>query len=248
MATGSTRKNPRNTNLSAAEIRRQFRLLGDSEVAAHSARFFKTGNGEYGESDRFLGIRVPVTRQHARRFRNAPLRTVVALLKSAYHEERLLALLILVEQYQRGDPAYKQRVFDAYLANRRFVNNWDLVDSSAYKIVGPQLESGSRALLDQLAESDNLWDRRIAIISTYHFIRRGDFADVLRIAGKLRDDEHDLIHKAVGWMLRETGNRDRATEERFLRQHYRKMPRTMLRYAIEKFPEDSRKAWLNGEV
>ena len=139
-------------------------------------------------------------------------------------------------------------MFDNYLSMRRFVNNWDLVDSSAHKIVGPQLVGRDRSLLYDLAASDDLWDRRIAIMSTYHFIREGDFEDTLRIAELLLDDDEDLIHKAVGWMLREVGNRERNIEEEFLREHYMNMPRTMLRYAIEKFPEQRRKAYLDGRV
>ena len=232
----------------AKQVQEEFRALGDAGIAAHSARFFKTGKGEYGAGDRFLGIRVPETRRFARRCRGLPPRSVGALLKSKYHEERLLAVLVLVAQYERGDEAERDRVFDMYLSMRRFVNNWDLVDSSAHKIVGPQLINGDRSLLYELAGSGDLWDRRIAIMSTYHFIREAEFADTLRIAGLLLDDEEDLIHKAVGWMLREVGNRERKTEEAFLRKHYRTMPRTMLRYAIEKFPERRRKAYLDGTV
>lgn len=232
----------------ARQVRDEFRTLGDATIADHSARFFKTGKGEYGAGDRFLGIRVPETRRFASRYRNLPLRSVGALLKSEYHEERLLAVLILVSKYERGDTAERQRVFDAYLSMRRFVNNWDLVDSSAHKIVGPQLMDRDRTLLRELAASDSLWDRRIAIMSTYHFIREGEFPDTLDIAKRLIDDPEDLIQKAVGWMLREVGNRDRKTEEAFLRKHYRNMPRTMLRYAIEKFPERQRKAYLDGEI
>ena len=234
--------------MTAGSVRREFRRLADPEIAAHSARFFKTGKGEYGEGDRFLGIRVPATRKAARQYRAAPLRSVNALLKSRYHEERLLALLILVAKYTRGDAEERESVFENYLAHRRYINNWDLVDSSAHKIVGPQLQDEPRGLLYELAASDNLWDRRIAVIATFHFIRHDDFGDALRLAEMLLDDEHDLIHKAVGWMLREIGNRDGAVEREFLKMHYRQMPRTMLRYAIEKFPARERKAWLNGSV
>ncbi|MDJ0795176.1 MAG: DNA alkylation repair protein [Woeseiaceae bacterium] len=234
--------------LTAKYMRDMLRSLGDAAIAEHSARFFKTGKGEYGEGDRFLGIRVPVIRKQVRIFRDAPLRSVVALLRSKFHEERLLAVLLLVDKYRRGDAAQKQRIFDLYLEHRAQVNNWDLVDSSAHLIVGPQLESGDRVLLYELAESDDLWDRRIAMMATYHYIRNDEFADALRLAAKLRDDEQDLIHKAVGWMLREIGNRDQAAEERFLERHYRRMPRTMLRYAIEKFPETRRRAYLDGTV
>ena len=234
--------------LTARHMQSALRALGDDAIAEHSARFFKSGKGQYGEGDRFLGIRVPVIRKRAREFRKAPLRSIVALLRSKYHEERLLAVLMLVDKYQQGDEARKQQVFDLYLSHRAQVNNWDLVDSSAHLIVGPQLREGDRGLLDELAGSDNLWDRRIAMMATYHYIRNREFTDAVRIAELLLQDEHSLIHKAVGWMLREIGNRDLAVEERFLKRHYRSMPRTMLRYAIERFPEARRKAYLHGKV
>lgn len=229
-------------------MRAALRDLADPGTAAHSARFFKSGEGEYGEGDRFLGVRVPVVRKQVREFRDAPERAVLALLRSPFHEERLFAVLLMVDQYGRGDQDTRTRIYNAYMANRAFVNNWDIVDSSAHLIVGPQLEHGDRSELRELAASDNLWDRRIAMMSTYHYIRMGEFSDALRVARLLRDDEHDLIHKVVGWMLREIGNRDRSVEEEYLLKHYRKMPRTMLRYAIEKFPEARRKAYLNGTV
>ncbi len=224
------------------------RDLADVDIATHSKRFFKSGKGEYGEGDRFLGIRVPVVRKQVRNFRDAPESAVLALLRSPYHEERLFAVLLFVDQYKRGDENHRARIYECYMANRAFVNNWDIVDSSAHLIVGPELEHGDRWVLRKLAASDNLWDRRIAMMATYHYIRKNDFADALRIARQLRDDEHDLIHKVVGWMLREIGNRDRAVEEDYLQKHYQKMPRTMLRYAIEKLPETRRKAYLNGKV
>ena len=229
-------------------MREALHALGNEDIAAHSARFFKSGKGEYGEGDRFIGVRVPVIRAQVKKFRNAPLRAVLSLLKSRWHEERLFAVLLLVDRYRRGDDDEKRRVFDAYIDHRAYVNNWDIVDASAHLIVGPQLEKTARELLYSLADSPVLWDRRIAMMATYHYIRQSDFADALKIARKLRDDEHDLIHKTVGWMLREIGNRDRAAEEAYLRKHYKKMPRTMLRYAIEKFPETRRKAYLNGKV
>ena len=234
--------------VTATQIRVQLRALGNEDIAAHSARFFKTGKGEYGEGDRFLGIRVPVLRQLVRRFRDAPERVVLAVLRSKYHEERLFAVLLLVEQYRRGDVAAKARIYEQYLANRRYVNNWDIVDSSAHLIIGPQLQEGDRSVLLELAASDVLWDRRIAMMATFHYIREHDFVDALRLARLLLEDDEDLIHKAVGWMLREIGNRDRAAEEAFLEAHYRRMPRTMLRYAIEKFPEQRRRAYLDGTV
>lgn len=229
-------------------MRSALRSLGDDEIASHSARFFKACPGGYGEGDRFLGIRVPVVRQQVKTFRNAPLRAVRSLLRSGFHEERLFAVLLLVDQYRRGDDDHKHKVYDLYMDNLSFVNNWDIVDSSAHLIVGPHLQSGDRSVLVDLASSKELWERRISMMATYHYIRKCDFRDALKIARLLRDDEHDLIHKVVGWMLREIGNRDRDVEERFLESHYMKMPRTMLRYAIEKFPERRRKAYLNGTI
>lgn len=234
--------------VTAQAMREALRALGNKDIAAHSAGFFKTGKGEYGEGDRFLGIRIPVIRKHVRKFRDAPERAVLAMLRSQYHEERLFAALILVDQFERGSEPDKARIYELYLQNREYVNNWDIVDSSAHKIVGPWLQDRDRGMLYELVDSESVWDRRIAIIATFHFIRDRDFADALEIAARLRDDEHDLIHKAVGWMLREVGNRDREVEERFLKKHYSKMPRTMLRYAIEKLPEPRRKAYLNGTV
>lgn len=229
-------------------MREDLQALGDAKIAEHSTRFFKAGPGEYGEGDRFLGIRVPVLRAQAKKCRGASLKAILSMLKSKWHEERLFAVLLLVQEYGRGSEQQKAAIYDAYLAHRQFVNNWDLVDSSAHLIVGPHLQSKKRDVLYELVQSEQLWDRRIAMMATYHFIRQQDFKDALRIAALLRDDEHDLIHKIVGWMLREIGNRDREAEETFLRKHYKKMPRTMLRYAIEKFPENRRKAYLNGSV
>jgi 3-methyladenine DNA glycosylase AlkD len=222
--------------ISPATIRGKLRQLADPGVARSSQRFFKTGPGEYGAGDRFLGIRVPQLRKLVREFQDAPLSTLTALLQSAWHEERLLALMLLVRKYQRGDAAMQARIARLYLARRRRVNNWDLVDSSAHLILGPHLQHGDRRLLDRFARSRNLWERRIAILATLHFIRQRDHEDALRIARLLLDDSHDLIHKAVGWMLREVGNRDPEVERTFLDDHAARMPRTMLRYAIEKFP------------
>ena len=229
-------------------MRSALRALGDPDIAAHSAGFFKAVEGGYGEGDRFLGIRVPVIRKQVKRFRDAPERAVLAMLRSPYHEERLFAVLLLVSQFKRGGEEDKARIYELYMANRASVNNWDIVDSSAHVIVGQWLEGRNRSVLHELAASDSLWDRRIAVIATFHFIRQHDFADALEIAAALRDDAEDLIHKAVGWMLREIGKRNREAEERFLQGHYRNMPRTMLRYAIEKFPEPRRKAYLDGAV
>jgi 3-methyladenine DNA glycosylase AlkD len=229
-------------------MQKELRALGDASIAEHSTRFFKAGPGEYGEGDRFLGIRVPVLRAIVKTQRGAPLRAIIALLKSKWHEERLFAVLLLVQAYKSGSDADRDLIYDAYIENRGYVNNWDLVDSSAHLIVGPYLESRSRAFLYELAASEGLWDRRIAMMATYHYIRKLDFTDTLKIARKLRDDEHDLIHKIVGWMLREVGNRDKACEEKFLKNNYKQMPRTMLRYAIEKFSRAERTAYLNGSI
>jgi len=232
----------------ATAIRKEFKAMANDAIAEHSQRFFKTGKGEYGENDRFLGIRIPLVRQQVKRHRGAPIRAIKAMLKSPWHEERMFGVLSLVDRFKRGDEAQQRDIFDYYLDNIRFVNNWDLVDSSAHWIVGPWLESRSRRRLYRLARSKDLWERRVAIISSYHFIRREDFSDTLALAELLLHDEQDLIHKAVGWMLREVGNRDRKAEVRFLKKHYRNMPRTMLRYAIEKFPQAQRKAWLQGKM
>jgi 3-methyladenine DNA glycosylase AlkD len=234
--------------MKARQLRESLRNLGDPAIAEHSQRFFKSAKGEYGEGDRFLGIRVPVLRQHAREYRDLPLKQLHQLLRSAYHEERLCALLIMVLKYARGSEAEREGLFQHYLSNTDYINNWDLVDSSAYHIVGVHLEKRERNILYRLADSQNLWERRIAIISTLHFIKNQEYEDTLAIAHRLLDDSHDLIHKAVGWMLREVGNRDRAVEQAFLNEHYQRMPRTMLRYAIEKFPENQRKAYLKGLI
>jgi len=191
---------------------------------------------------------MPELRLMARSHVELSLDETVKLLKTAVHEARLLALLVLVNKFRAGDSAEKDAVARCYLDNTDYVNNWDLVDSSAHLILGPWLENRDRNILDTLAGSSSLWERRIAIIATFHFIRKGEFTDALRIAGLLVNDSEDLLHKAVGWMLREIGNRDRGTEEGFLMEHYRNMPRTMLRYAIEKFPEPLRKAYLAGKI
>ena len=199
--------------------------------------------------DRFLGVRVPDLRRVAREFRDAPLGAALALLRSPLHEERLLALVLLVERFERGDERERARIYEQFRKHTpRYVNNWDLVDTSAAPIVGAYLEARDRRPLRVLARSTSLWERRVAIVATFAYIRKRDFADTLAIAKLLRGDREDLIHKAVGWMLREVGNRDRDMLERFLRKHHARMPRTMLRYAIEKLPEQRRKAYLVGTV
>ena len=222
--------------------------LADPVDATFLQRFFKTGPGEYGAGDKFLGLRVPALRRLVHEYSELDDSHALEMLASSWHEERLLALLLLVHKYRRGDSSQREKIHRAYLANARYINNWDLVDCSAEHIVGPQLDVGNIGLIEQLARSDNIWERRIAIISTFHFIKRGEFRPTLRIAGLLLRDTHDLIHKAVGWMLREVGKRDRRVEDAFLREHYRTMPRTMLRYAIERHPERLRKQYLKGTL
>ena len=211
-------------------------------------RFFKTGPGEYGEGDLFLGVRVPAVRRVARIFRELPLTDTLALLQSEIHEERLLALIILTEKYRKGSSDDRTEIYKIYLGNTEYINNWDLVDTSAEYIVGAYLSDRSRKPLYTLAQSDNLWERRMAVMATFHFIKNGKFDETLKISEMLVSDAEDLIHKAVGWMLREVGKRDRNKEEIFLKKHYQSMPRTMLRYAIEKFPENLRQQYLKGKI
>jgi 3-methyladenine DNA glycosylase AlkD len=210
--------------------------LADATIAEHHLRFFKCGPGQYGEGDAFLGIMVPMMRTLSKEFTPIPVAEAAALLQSRWHEARLLALMILVRKYERADDPMRNEVYRSYLANTHRINNWDLVDVSAPHIAGAHLLERDRAPLYDLAKSESLWERRIAIIATQHFIRHEDFADTLRIADILLNDRHDLIHKASGWMLREVGKRDQPLLERFLRKHAKRMPRTMLRYAIERFP------------
>lgn len=228
--------------MTLAALRRDLRAVATPEQAEVSRRYFKTGKGEYGEGDCFLGIRAPQLREVVSRHADLPLRDVETLLDSSWHEERLAALLILVRRYRKEPDA----VYALYVRRMDRVDNWDLVDSSAPHIVGAYLESRDRALLYTLARSSSLWERRIAMLATQHFIRRGDFADALAIARLLLGDQHDLIHKAAGWMLREIADRDRAVAEAFMDEHAPRMPRTMLRYAIEKFPEPLRRRYLDA--
>lgn len=232
----------------AAAVRRFLRRNADTDRARLLRRFFRTGKGEYGEGDRFLGIPVPIQRQVARKFRALPLAEIRKLLDSPFHECRLTALFILVDRFQRGGEGDRRKVVNLYLEELDRINNWDLVDSSAHKILGAWLEDKDRGILDTLAGSGIWWKQRVAVIATAHFIRQCEFDDTLRIARLLLHHDHDLIHKAVGWMLREVGNRDRARLESFLKLHYRTMPRTMLRYAIERLDEPRRRAYLEGRV
>lgn len=231
------------------QIFNRLRDLSDKDIAAHSQQFFKTGKGEYAEGDRFLGIRVPTLRKLVREFHEISLEDTLELLKSPFHEARLLALLIQVAKYTSSNIATdREALYQAYLGHTKFINNWDLVDCSAEHIVGAHLFLKSRKPLYRLVRSKGLWERRLGVMSTFHFIKRGDFEETLAIAGLLLNDREDLIHKAVGWMLREVGKRNRDVEERFLDKHYRDMPRTMLRYAIERLPESKRLAYLHGDL
>ncbi len=229
-------------------LRRDVKTLADPHVAAHSQRFFKTGPGQYGEGDQFVGIRVPVLRRLARQYGDLPIEQAESLLRSKIHEYRQIALFILVGLYRRGNLAEREEIYKCYLRNTAHINNWDLVDASAEHIVGAWLQNRGRKPLTQLAAADSLWERRMSIMATFHFIKKGEFQETLRIARLLISDREDLIHKAVGWMLREVGKRSPATAEAFLRRHYHAMPRTMLRYAIEKLPEAQRQAFLKGQV
>ena len=229
-------------------IKNEMRKLANKEIAEHSQRFFKTGKGQYGEGDIFLGIRVPVLRKIAKKFRRISLAEVSKLLESKFHEERLLSILMLVNLFKSGDEDDQELIYELYLDKTRFINNWDIVDISAGNIVGEFLFEKDKAPLYRLVFSENLWERRIAIVSTFYFIRNDEFDDTLKIAEILLTDKEDLIHKAVGWMLREVGKRVIEIEEEFLEEHYLKMPRTMLRYAIERFPETRRKMYLKGQI
>ena len=229
-----------------ARLLRDLRKVSTRARAKVSQSFFKTGPGEYGEGDRFLGTTLPDLRKLSVKYEAMPLSDLSSLLKSRWHEERLLALLILVRQYERGTPLARNAIYRLYLGHTRYINNWDLVDSSADAIVGAHLYDGDRALLHKLAQSRSVWERRIAILASFHYIKKGEYEDALTITELLLRDDHDLIHKAVGWMLREIGKRDQAVEERFLKTHAARMPRTMLRYAIERFPEPLRRRYLNA--
>lgn len=230
--------------MTADEARERLKSLASPEVAATSAKFFKTGPGQYGAGDVFMGVRVPAIRTLAGDFRDLPLAEVEALLHSPIHEERLLALLILVAVAAKADESHKRTIFNFYLSNTRYINNWDLVDTSAPALVGAYLTDKSRTPLMKLARSTNLWERRIAIIATLHFIRRDEFDDTLRISQMLLSDKEDLIHKATGWMLREVGKRHEPMLIAFLEHHGTVMPRTMLRYAIERLSPEQRQEYL----
>jgi 3-methyladenine DNA glycosylase AlkD len=228
------------------DLRQKIRHTATPSQAAIARRFFKTGPGEYGEGDRFLGLKVPQIRAELPHTDALSEADVLDLLHSEWHEERLLALLVLGRRFSRAkkDTATQQRLVNLYLAHTQWVNNWDLVDSSAPHILGAWLLRRDRAVLNSLAASTNLWEQRIAILATQAFIRAGDFTDTLRLSAHFLTHPHDLMHKACGWMLREVGKRDMKPLLTFLDQHAAKMPRTLLRYAIEKLPEETRQAYL----
>lgn len=225
------------------QVTRDLSSLADAQRAKNLSRFFKTGPGEYGEGDVFLGIPVGQQRMVAKKHVALGLSDVQQLLDSRVHEHRLTGLMILVGKYRKADDANRKEIADFYLRNTRNINNWDLVDLSAPNILGHYLLDKDRSILYKLARG-SLWERRIAVLATFMFIKDSDFDDAFKIAEMLLDDKHDLIHKAVGWMLREVGKRDAAAEKCFLDKHLKRMPRTMLRYAIEKFPEQQRQTYL----
>jgi len=230
--------------VTAKAIERRLRALHDPLIATNHLRFFKCGPGQYGEGDAFLGIMVPALRALSKELTPVAVAEAFELLQSKWHEARILALMILVRKYERGDEVMRDDIYRRYLANTNRINNWDLVDCSAPNIAGAYLFERDRTPLYVLAKAQSLWERRIAIVSTQHFIRHNDFDDTLKIAEMLLDDRQDLIHKATGWMLREAGKRDQPALERFLGKHARRMPRTMLRYAIERFPAELRARYM----
>lgn len=231
-------------------VKEELLKVSNPEKAEFLQRFFKTKKGEYAFGDKFLGISVPIQRKIAKKFQNLSLSDLESLLKSPIHEERLVSLFILTDKFKKGNEKVREEIFNFYLKSTKHINNWDLVDASAYKIVGEYLNKNRKVeILENLAKSKNLWEKRIAIISTYQFILGGSSKTTYEIANLLLNDRHDLIHKAVGWMLRETGKRVSQKElEEFLKPRYKTMPRTMLRYAIEKFDKDKRKAYLQGKI
>ena len=218
--------------------------LKDLKRAKLLSGYFKTKKGEYAEGDVFLGLTVPILRKIAKKYKTLKLKDIRVLLKDKIHEYRLVGLFILVDKFQRGDDVTKKKIAEFYLKNKNGINNWDLVDLSAPRILGEYYFDKNKSIFYKLARSKNIWDKRIAVLSTFTFIKNNNFVDSLKIAEILINDKHDLIHKAVGWMLREVGKKDLKTEEGFLKKYYKKMPRTMLRYAIEKFPQTKRNFYM----
>lgn len=238
-----------NNQISLPALKKSLKKVSNAKDAIFLQRFFKTGKGEYAQGDVFIGVRVPQTRLVVKEFRELPLKEVEELLHSKIHEERLCALLILVAQFKNGDEAQQKKIYDLYLRSTQYINNWDLVDSSADPIVGGYLFKRDKSILVTLAHSKLLWERRIAMIATFYFIKQGQSSDAFKIAEMLLSDEHDLMHKAVGWMLREVGKRCSRDELKiFLKKYYQTMPRTALRYAIEHFPKSERLKYLQGTI
>jgi len=232
--------------MSLIKVKKELRKYASLEKARILQGFFKTGKGEYAEGDIFIGVVVPKTRLVAGNFSSLPLKDVISLLRSSIHEERLLSLLILIEQFSLSDELGREKIYRLYLKNSKYINNWDLVDLSARQIVGAFLWDKDKSILYRLARSKMLWERRIAILAAFYFINKKSFSEAFKLSKMLIADKHDLMHKAVGWMLREIGKRDLSSEIRFLNKHYKEMPRTMLRYAIERFPEKLRQSYLKG--
>jgi 3-methyladenine DNA glycosylase AlkD len=230
-----------------SQLKQELHKLGNSEKKKVMQNFFKTGPGEYAEGDIFLGATMPEMRKLAKKYLSLPISDVETLLHSEIHEERMVALIIWTYQYERADKITRKVIYNTYLKNRKWINNWDLVDVTTPKIIGDYLLDNDRSILYQLARTNNLWEKRIAILATFTFIKNNQFTDTLNIAEILLNDSHDLIHKAVGWMLREVGKRDQEIEETFLKKHYKTMPRTMLRYAIERFDEKKRKFYMKKD-
>ncbi len=231
------------------QLKQELRAVSDKRYVENLTRFFKTGLGEYGEGDIFIGIRMPDLRRICKKYRNSSVPDIGKLMDEKYHEFRIAGVVLMADKFKRGDGALRTEIKNLYEEKMDRVNNWDLVDLSAHKIYGEWFRVNDKnpmPTLRQLAKSKNMWRRRIAVVSTFAYLPHGQFSHALEIAGMLLNDNHDLIHKAVGWALREVGKRDLPSEERFLLKHYKTMPRTMLRYAIEKFPEVKRQKYLRG--
>ena len=233
--------------MNAKQLKKELNKQTNKEKAKILQRFFKTAKGEYGEGDIFLGIKVPELKKTAKQYVSLELKELQELLNSKIHEHRQAALFILTLRFENADEKEKKKLFNLYMKNYNNINNWDLVDLTAHKIAGAYLIDKDKKILYDFAKSNHLWKKRIAMISCYWFIKNSQYVDALKIARILLKDKHDLIHKAVGWMLREIGKRSKKTEENFLKKYYKQMPRTMLRYAIEKFPEPQRQKILKGK-
>jgi len=231
------------------KAREEIRALANKEIAQHSLRFFKTDKGEYGHGDLFLGVRAPQIRLIAKKHIDISITDMKTLIQSKYHEERFLGLIIIVNKYAKTkDKKNRNQLYKIYVSSFKYINNWNLVDVTCPHVTGKHLIDKDRTILYKWAKSEDLWTKRIAMVSTFSFIRKNDLEDTFKIAEILLQDKHDLIHKAVGWMLREAGKRDIKKEEAFLKKHYKTMPRTMLRYSIEKFPESKRQKYLKGTI